>query len=379
VSAAYLEIEGRLPAQLDPAVELRPVPWHVDLPASELDRCAFALLDSSRAEGPWAQRLPTVVWPPLLVVAPHRPSVEHLERARRQGASLVVTPEDLPGLFAHPSGQALLRSGDWFQASLQTLGTADALQMASMNQRSGVLTVTCAHAASVASAPWSAGVGVCADGSSCRGFIGRVVLERGRILHAETPLARGVDALSAMLAVARGQVRLHEVFVRPAVRTLQGSTAQILIAAAAREDERRQGRGIVTEDLLPDAADSEPSPTEERDEGATDPGSVGAPTPPTPPGVEESALVDGTGRVLATSTSAGPSLGPAAARCTQALGEACERLGLGELQSWLRVGADAFFGVRVGERFAVGRGAGVKRAFRRLEDFRAACQEDERW
>jgi hypothetical protein len=374
VAAAYLEIEGHLPALLDPPVELRPVAWRADLPPNELDRCAFALQNSSQTDGAWAQRIPTVAWPPLLVVAPHRPSVEHLERARRQGASLVVTAQDLPGLFAHPSGQALLRSGDWFQASLKTLSAADALQMASMNQRSGVLTVTCAHAPPVAPAPWSAGAGGCVEGPSCRGFIGRVILERGQVLHAETPHARGVDALSSMMAVPAGQVRLHEVFVRPAVRTLRGSTAQILISAAAREDERRQGRGVVTEDLLPDAAGSTPpTSVEALDESATDPGGVRAPTVP---GVEQSALVDAAGQIVVASPGVDDALGPAAAQCARAFGEASERLGLGEVKSWLRLGEDAFFGVRVGERLAIGRGAGVKRAFRRLEDFQAALEEE---
>ncbi|MEM9113499.1 MAG: DUF4388 domain-containing protein [Myxococcota bacterium] len=375
MSAAYLELEGPLPVELDPQFELRAVPWQEDLPVQELDRCAFALQDSRNVGGTWAQQLPTVTWPPLLVVAPQRPSVEHLERARRQGASLVVTVQDLPGLFAHPSGQSLLRSGDWFQASLSTLSTADALQMCSMNQRSGVLTVTCEHASSISSMPWSTGVPQCEGDDRCRGFIGRVVLERGQILHAETPAKRGVDALATMLSVEVGQLRLHEVYVRPAVRTLQGSTAQILIAAAAREDERAQGR-IVTQDLMP--APTDPAPTPRPDEGledqATDPGVVDPVAPELGEGIEQTVLVDRNGRALDGKGGAGQPLADAGHRCHEALAESCEQLGLGELEGWVRLGEDAFFGCSTGEVLAAGRAEGVKHAFRRMAAFERAAK-----
>lgn len=300
-------------------------------------------------------------WPPLLLIARERPNPELLEALRRQGASLIVTEGDLERLFELPVGRRLLASSEWFSARMPTVSAPDVVQMLASSTRTGLIHVSCPHVRPVQPGPWRDAISECARGSSCPGFQGRVVLDRGQVVHAETPQARGIEALAILFALERATLRLHEVFIQPSHRTIGTSTPETLLTVATRIDERSR-------DLPIPSNAAEPSMSATAPEDWLEPGDLAL-----------AVHADRGGGVLAAAGRGdGESLAATSALCAEAWARSADALGLGSVRSWIRIGGGgrAIFGKLGpnGARLGVSRGGGHS-GFRHLARFEQTVDE----
>ncbi|MGF1510136.1 MAG: DUF4388 domain-containing protein [Myxococcota bacterium] len=359
--------------------------------------CAFAIapLVNRWISGRIAPEVGSMSWPPLMVVLPDRPNAEALEALRLQGANMVVTEADLEGLFEYEAPRRLLRSSEWFQGSLSTVAAADVLQM--LSHRSALLQVNCPHAVPIRASTWREGADPCTGAARCPGFVGRVYLEQGRIVHAETPQHKGLEALAQILDLNEGQLRVHEVFVRPGSNTVQGTTQQALLEAARRSDERN--RAFVG-DLLgfPRATRRGPAPPAWGPVSGPSSGSPGVRRPQAvsvrrpftrvrtsaPEASMEAAeslspvvrAPLGGDPVLVRGDGDPESLGAVGTLASEAWSRAGQTLGLGPLRGWLRNGTSAALLGRLGPHgVSLGLHREPENAFRRLRTLMTELDE----
>ena len=204
---------------------------------------AFAVSTFSHSE-PWGLspvlHIETVNWPPLLLVCRHSPTETEQEKLRRRGVSAVLTSTDDP-FRSEQLIQALTESNEWFDARLNRVPLSDLLQMLASDGRSGLIWIGCPHSERLSSKRWeSAGSACTGDTETCTGWVARLHMHHGQLTYAETPAARGLEALAQCLALAEGYVRVHEVYMTPRETNLSGSIQQLLLRSATFVDEYRR-------------------------------------------------------------------------------------------------------------------------------------------
>ena len=195
---------------------------------------SFAVVAATRpvsVDQPLAASIPlrAVNRVPLLVVADWTLNEGEQERLRLAGATHIadtshgakVDREVLEGLCGASS---------WLTADIGKAPVTAILQRLTDERGSGMLSVECPHLAPFSDSLWAGhGPFKCVgQGARCLGFRGRIYVQDGDVVHAETPRDTGADALQRMYNLRRGTVRVHEVFVAP---TTQGgeSVEDVLI------------------------------------------------------------------------------------------------------------------------------------------------------
>ncbi|MEM7676552.1 MAG: DUF4388 domain-containing protein, partial [Myxococcota bacterium] len=179
--------------------------------------------------------LESVHWPPLLVLCRRPLAGWEQEGLRRQGVNALLNVVNGLGR-AHRIIEALTRSPEWFSANLTRAPLADLLQMLASDGRSGMIWVGCPHNRSLSPNRWESGGDFCTGGSDCVGWSARLHLHTGRLVYAETPTLLGLQALTRCLALNKGSLRVHEVYMAPRRANLEGTAQQLLIRAAALAD-----------------------------------------------------------------------------------------------------------------------------------------------
>jgi CheY-like chemotaxis protein len=99
-----------------------------------------------------------------------------------------------------------------FRGMLRQVGLPDVLQMECLNRKSSVLEVTASNDA------------------------GRIFIEDGSIIHAESRAQQGEPALFQLLALRGGEFQLRP-FIKPARQTIDGSWESLLMESARLQDE----------------------------------------------------------------------------------------------------------------------------------------------
>ena len=123
-----------------------------------------------------------------------------------------------------------------FRGMLRQVGLPDVLQMECLNRKSSVLEVTASSDA------------------------GRIYIEDGSIIHAESHTQQGEAALFQLLALGGGEFQLRP-FARPPRRTIDGHWESLLMESARLRDEAAAA--------MPAAPTVEPAPAETEPEPPT--------------------------------------------------------------------------------------------------------------
>jgi CheY-like chemotaxis protein len=141
-----------------------------------------------------------------------------------------------------------------FRGMLRQVGLPDVLQMECLGRKSSVLEVTASNET------------------------GRIFIEDGSIVHAESRALQGEPALFQLLSLGGGEFHLKS-FAKPARQTIDGQWESLLMESARLRDE---AAGAVAADAAEAAAQVEP----------------GAPSPEPPRRIEEIVLCSSTGELL---------------------------------------------------------------------------------
>lgn len=242
--------------------------------------------DPARAGEPLSPSLDirSVLFPPLVVLVDRAPSLAEQEAFRLQGAAyILLQPSDLER--DAKAIRALARSSSWLSAKIERMPLPDVLQTMAVHNQSGMVSIACKHMRFHSNLPWNHGQKLCRARSGlnreCAGWYGRLYVDDGLLVHAETPTADGVPALAQLLRATSGSVRIHEVFILPLEPNITGSMHSNLLNAAwvADEDARNAPPSIPAPSLpghrlSPRGGGSIPPPT-----GAATSRAGGSPAP----------------------------------------------------------------------------------------------------
>ncbi|MCH9682111.1 MAG: hypothetical protein K0V04_11805 [Deltaproteobacteria bacterium] len=244
----------------------------------------------------------SILWPPVLAVADRRLDVDEQQMLRRMGVAGVLRSTS-PTKDVTSVLRRVVDSDGWLRMPLRRMDLANVLQNTASSGE-GMLTVACPHARSVA--PFGRpndGVPRCgggADVGACDGWHGRIYSHRDKLIYAETPTARGIEALAQMLALDEGQAMAHELFLRPNRVNVGMSVTQALIESARFTDDRaRQAPAPPELPAPPPTAETRaapapppvPSPVSTRPPVATP---APPPAAPRPPATSAAGTIQGT-------------------------------------------------------------------------------------
>lgn len=159
-------------------------------------------------------------YPNILKVALTGDASEHYRAAcLSSGAELFlekpVTAEGWHGVYMALNGLASLHPEEGFRGVLRRVGLQDVLQMECLARHSLTLEV------------------------STNSIQGTIVVEEGRIIHAEAGGRAGETAFNYLMSLKGGEFSLKP-FVEPAARTITGSWEFLLMEAARQRDEGRE-------------------------------------------------------------------------------------------------------------------------------------------
>ena len=159
----------------------------------------------------------------------------------QNGAALVLNKLDFADGFEQISAALETVAStptEGFRGMLRQVGLADVLQMECLNAKSSVLEIN-AHSGS-----------------------GRVYIENGSVIHAETGGVQGEPALFKLLALSGGEFQLRP-FSKPAKPTIDGHWESLLMEAARLRDEAAASAGPVpAAATMPSAAPAAAVPSE---------------------------------------------------------------------------------------------------------------------
>lgn len=198
-------------------------------------RPGFVVVRAPLGAGPSAALAPefdvaSVSYPSLAVATGAIDDAE-LERLRRRGI-LAVLEHDAPPEEAELTLFQLSRSRFWFRGRLDEIPLEEVVTTLASDHQTALIEVACDHLEEVAAASGRAASGSCLEpreGMVCPGAVGRLYLDAGALLLAETDTLRGVEALRALLSLSKGRFVVAESFLRPNQR------AREALAPALRE------------------------------------------------------------------------------------------------------------------------------------------------
>lgn len=182
---------------------------------------------------------------PSLALATGAVDAAELERLRRRGI-LAVLERDAPPEQNELTLYQLSRSRFWFRGRLEEIPLEEVVTTLASDQQTALIEVACDHLEELATAPGLSVGGSCLQprvGMTCPGAVGRLYLEAGALLLAETGSLRGVDALRALLRLGRGRFVVAESFLRPrhgSREPLAPALREALSAEASDAESRRE-------------------------------------------------------------------------------------------------------------------------------------------
>jgi len=228
--------------------------------------------------------------PPMILVHrdPMPPDVQ--EKMRRAGVAALCQEGSPPEVMAALVGR-LARSWSWVRVPLGHIDVAGAIQSVAELEQELCVSVACPHVSPLMSEPWTSlrpctaqpdaqGPQVGANGRpkaggsrhNCRGWFGRIYIQSGSIVFAETPQEQGIAALATMLELKSGQVCCQDVLLRPPAANVGMRLDAALLEAASRSDHRSAGIP------MPEAQEEEFIEFDTIDECASQPISIDPPT-----------------------------------------------------------------------------------------------------
>lgn len=160
---------------------------------------------------------------PSLAIAAGEIDATGRESLRRRGV-LAVIERDAPADQTELTLYQLSRSRFWFRGRLEEISLEEVVTTLAADQQTALIEVACDHLEEAAAAPDQAPVASCfepREGMLCHGAVGRLYLEAGALLLAETDSLTGVEALRALLRLKRGRFVVAESFLRPLHDTSQ--------------------------------------------------------------------------------------------------------------------------------------------------------------
>ena len=140
---------------------------------------------------------------------------EHRAASIKNGAALFLDKTEVAGdltkIYAALENIATAPA-EGFRGMLRQVGLPDVLQLECLNRKSSVLEVTASNDA------------------------GRIYIEDGAVVHAESRALQGEPALFQLLALRGGEFHLKP-FIKPARQTIDGSWESLLMESARQHDE----------------------------------------------------------------------------------------------------------------------------------------------
>jgi predicted regulator of Ras-like GTPase activity (Roadblock/LC7/MglB family) len=300
----------------------------------------------------------------LVVVADEKLTGVEREFLRLQGTAHII---EMPVKDIDVAQLGVLsRSNTWISAPLQRMPLPDVMQMMATHRQSGMISVVCPHCSLLSRMAWNDNgpFGCVSGGDECAGFQGRVYIHEGNVSHLETPVQNGLEALSQLLRLRSGNVRVHEVFVEPAEGNASGTVQNYLMNAVVALDEA-DNEGEPDIEFAVDEPESgsgarvpPPPPTSKHDSGGmgessdnvwassvSSSGSITSGEKQEMPAIDKVlrasselkvvAKADSSGNVAEVSGEGdGESMCAVAALCVKPMERALEILGLGAPESW---------------------------------------------
>lgn len=154
---------------------------------------------------------------PSLAIAAGAIDPGEREDLRRRGVLAVIergAPEDQTELTLYQ----LSRSRFWFRGRLEEISLEEVVTTLAADRQTALIEVACDHLEEAAAAPDPASDGSCfepREGVLCHGAVGRLYLEAGALLLAETAALEGIEALRALMRLGKGRFVVAESFLRP--------------------------------------------------------------------------------------------------------------------------------------------------------------------
>lgn len=203
----------------------------------------LAAADGSEASIDSAIGVRSVAMAPLVVTVDRPVDAQLQERLRLAGACMVVQgPPSVEA--AQEIASRLGCSPDWLSSRRGQAMLPDILQIAASRSAETLVVVHPPEAPALAGLAWAN----MRPESPSEGWVGRVYLNQGQVIHAETPNRTGIRALAEMFRVRQPLIRIMEVFVSPLNPAPTGSVQASIINAAyaVDETERRRSLGLST-------------------------------------------------------------------------------------------------------------------------------------
>lgn len=169
--------------------------------------------------------LKSACFPPLVIMTDRTPTAREYERFRLQGVAHVIA-EEFDEQRDGPALQQLARANSWLNVDAMPL--SEILQMLDRMGKPYMVTVTPPTMERLSPFAWD---------QKQATTMGRIFIEKGKLIHAETPDALGLEALIQMLAMPQCRIVAHPVFLRPIDAHSQGPLEENLLRAMVHIDE----------------------------------------------------------------------------------------------------------------------------------------------
>lgn len=163
-------------------------------------------------------------------------TAEHRAASLKNGAALFLDKTEVAGdlkkIYAALESIAATPT-EGFRGMLRQVGLPDVLQMECLNRKSSVLEVTASEDA------------------------GRIYIEDGSLIHAESHTQQGEKALFQLLALSGGEFQLKP-FIKPPRHTIDGHWESLLMESARLRDEAAAAANPASESSAPAVIEAEP-------------------------------------------------------------------------------------------------------------------------
>lgn len=197
--------------------------------------CMLTRVPRDHAGGPFSPAVPvvSVVYPPLVAITDGPASPALVETLRLQGAVAVLSHPLSPDTIGQQLDlNSLVQSASWLTGMLENVPLDQALERAELTRF--MLVISCPHRKGLSPVPWSPRLRECQDTVPCSGWLARVYVSDGVVVHAEAPGATGDAALAKIARLDKGSFRFFPMFIPPAAPVACGTVEEVVAGLRVR-------------------------------------------------------------------------------------------------------------------------------------------------
>ncbi len=197
--------------------------------------CMLTRVPRDHAGGPFSPAVPvvSVVYPPLVAITDGPASPALVETLRLQGAVAVLSHPISPDTIGQQLDlNSLVQSASWLTGTLDHVPLDQALERAELSRF--MLVISCPHRKGLSPVPWSPRLRECQDTVPCSGWLARVYVSDGVVVHAEAPGATGDAALAKIARLDKGSFRFFPMFIPPAAPVTCGTIEEVVAGLRVR-------------------------------------------------------------------------------------------------------------------------------------------------